>query len=103
MLFCGPHIFHLITWHHLLYSQNHIVSLCISNPNRPCPFLGQVLNLCLFGLYNFLSFFFFLSFVFLVFVVAEESQADNRSDLKLDMCEPVIEAGSIVGQGEWWK
>ena len=47
--------------------------------------------------------FFFLSFVFLVFVVAEESQADNRSDLKLDMCEPVIEAGSIVGQGEWWK
>ena len=101
MLFCGPHIFHLITWHHLLYSQNHIISLCISNPNRPCPFLGQVLNLCLFGLYNFLSF--FLSFVFLVFVVAEESQADNRSDLKLDMCEPVIEAGSIVGQGEWWK
>ena len=53
----------------------------------------------------FLSFFrsFFLSFVFLVFVVTEESQADNRSDLKLDMCEPVIEAGSIVGQGEWWK
>ena len=53
----------------------------------------------------FFSFFlgFFLSCVFLVFVVAEESQADNRSDLKLDMCEPVIEAGGIVGQGEWWK
>ena len=54
-----------------------------------------------FFLFFFLSW--FLSCVFLVFVVAEESQADNRSDLKLDMCEPVIEAGSIVGQGEWWK